>query len=59
VYHIGFTAVDGHGGQCTGTVSVCVPHDQRPGHVCVDEGPLVDSTGPCDAGGKPPSVSGD
>jgi hypothetical protein len=28
-------------------VRVCVPHDQRPGHRCVDEGPLVNSTGPC------------
>jgi hypothetical protein len=44
VYHIGFTASDGRGGTCTGTVSVCVPHDQRPGATCVDEGPLYDST---------------
>jgi len=27
VYHIAFTADDGHGGSCTGTVRVCVPHD--------------------------------
>lgn len=44
VYHVGFSADDGRGGQCTGTVAVCVPHDQRPGHVCVDQGPLYDST---------------
>jgi hypothetical protein len=44
VYHIGFTASDGRGGTCTGEVTTCVPHDQRPGHVCVDEGPLFDST---------------
>jgi len=25
---------------------VCVPHDQGQGRVCVDQGPLVDSTGP-------------
>ncbi len=44
VYHVSFTADDGQGGECTGTVVVCVPHDQRPGHVCVDQGPLFDST---------------
>jgi len=47
VYHVSFSAVDGNGGQCQGTVTVCVPHDQRPGHVCGDQGPLVNSTGPC------------
>ena len=46
VYHITFTADDGDGGTCTETVTVCVPHDQRPGHVCVDGGPLFDSTSP-------------
>jgi len=45
VYHVSFTASDGHGGQCSGMVTVCVPHDQRSGHVCVDKGPLIDSTG--------------
>jgi hypothetical protein len=44
VYHIDFTADDGQGGECSGTVTVCVPHDQRPGHECVDQGPLFDST---------------
>jgi streptogramin lyase len=44
VYHVGFTADDGRGGQCSGTVTICVPHDQEPGHVCVDQGPLYDST---------------
>jgi hypothetical protein len=48
VYHISFTAQDDSGGQCTGQVALCVPHDQRPGHQCVDQGPLFDSTGPCD-----------
>ena len=47
VYHVNFTAADGKGGQCSGAALVCVPHDQRPGHSCVDEGPLVNSTGPC------------
>jgi len=44
VYHIGFTADDGNGEACTGTVAVCVPHDQGKGSVCVDGGPLFDST---------------
>jgi hypothetical protein len=47
VYHLNFIASDGRGGQCTGSAGICVPHDQRPGHVCVDQGPLYDSTGPC------------
>jgi len=46
VYHLSFAADDGRGGRCTGTVTVCVPHDQGAGRVCVDQGPLVDSTGP-------------
>ncbi|HEX7838516.1 MAG TPA: hypothetical protein VF469_13670 [Kofleriaceae bacterium] len=50
VYHIAFTASDGRGGTCTGEVTTCVPHDQRPGHACVDEGALFDST-VCGAGG--------
>jgi hypothetical protein len=44
VYHIDFTAEDGRGGECSGEVTVCVPHDMRPGHVCIDQGPLFDST---------------
>jgi hypothetical protein len=44
VYHISFTAEDGQGGECSGTVSVCVPHDQGRGSTCVDGGPLFDST---------------
>jgi hypothetical protein len=46
VYHISFAADDGRGGTCTGTVTVCVPHDQGEGRVCGDQGPVVDSTGP-------------
>jgi PKD repeat protein len=45
VYHIDFTASDATGGNCTGTVLVCVPHDQAGGS-CVDQGPLYDSTKP-------------
>ncbi|MBI3001709.1 MAG: hypothetical protein HYY46_25120 [Deltaproteobacteria bacterium] len=46
VYHIDFTADDGNGGMCTGTVTVCVPHDQGKGSVCVDGGPLYNSLAP-------------
>ncbi|HKH44874.1 MAG TPA: SBBP repeat-containing protein [Thermoanaerobaculia bacterium] len=45
VYRLGFTATDGKGGTCTGEVTVCVPHDQRPGVTCGDGGALFDSTG--------------
>ena len=44
VYHVHFTAADGRGGKCEGEVTVCVPHDNRPGATCVDEGALFDST---------------
>jgi streptogramin lyase len=43
VYHIAYSAIDGHGGTCTGTVTVSVPHDQR-GSPAVDGGALYDST---------------
>jgi PKD repeat protein len=46
VYHIGFRASDGRGGTCTGTVRVCVQHDQSPPGSCGDGGPLFDSTQP-------------
>ncbi len=45
VYHITYEATDGHGGACTATVTVCVPHDKS-GAPCVVGGPLVDSTQP-------------
>jgi hypothetical protein len=44
VYHIGFRADDSHGGQCVGTVTVCVPLQRI--DVCVDEGGRFDSTSP-------------
>ena len=44
VYQVSFTADDGRGGRCSGTVTVCVPHDQRAGHICGDQGPLFDSS---------------
>ena len=54
VYHISFVAEDGNGGECEGTVTVCVPHSQQGGGVCVDQGPLHDST---DCGGGSSSSS--
>jgi hypothetical protein len=44
VYHIYFSADDGHGGMCTGEVRVAVPHDQN--EPAVDDGALYDSTIP-------------
>src|SRR5262249_29231780 len=44
VYRISFLADDGRGGQCTGVVTVCVPHDQARQSACIDEGALFDST---------------
>ena len=53
VYHVAFVANDGRGGQCDGTVTVCVPISQKPSLACVDQGALFDSltgacTSPCD-----------
>jgi uncharacterized repeat protein (TIGR01451 family) len=48
VYTIYFTASDGHGGSCSGSVTVSVPHDQN--HDAVDDGPRFDSTA-CSGGG--------
>ena len=42
VYHITFTADDGHGGTCSGEVTVGVPHDVK--DTPVDGGALYDST---------------
>ena len=52
VYHVHFAADDGRGGTCTGSVKVCVPHDQS-GDPCVDGGELVDSAGPTPPPGGP------
>jgi hypothetical protein len=47
VYRVSFQADDkvSLGGSCTGTVTVCVPHDRKPG-ACVDDGQRYDSTLP-------------
>lgn len=44
VYHITFEATDPAGAACTGTVTVCVPHD-RGQRTCGDGGAVVDSSG--------------
>jgi hypothetical protein len=50
VYVISFTAADGRGGECEGTVKVKVPHDQRPSRrsptpcEAVDDGQNYDAT---------------
>lgn len=44
-YHVSFSASDGQGGTCTGTVRVCVPHDQGRGRTCGDGGALFNSRG--------------
>ena len=46
VYAIRFTATDGRGGSCKGTVNVCVPHDIG-NATCVDDGQRYSSLGPC------------
>ena len=46
VYAISFTATDSMGGTCSGTVQVCVPHDQGD-PTCIDDGQKYGSLGPC------------
>jgi Beta-propeller repeat len=45
VYHLQFEARDAAGASCAGAVSVCVPHDRRPGAACGDGGALFSSAG--------------
>ena len=42
LYEVDFTATDATGESCSGTVTVCVPHDQG-SPTCVDGGALFDS----------------
>ncbi|MBV8404417.1 MAG: hypothetical protein JO203_09505 [Gammaproteobacteria bacterium] len=44
MYFISFTATDGSGGQCSGTLTANVPHDQGQGYIPVDTGYRYDST---------------
>lgn len=46
VYHIAFTADDGHGSSCSGAVTVGVPHSQKKGMTAIDDGPRYTSTSP-------------
>ncbi|MBF8297257.1 MAG: hypothetical protein HW389_3802, partial [Bacteroidetes bacterium] len=43
VYVITYSASDGRGGTCTGSVAVCVPHDQGGRSVCIDDGQKYNS----------------
>jgi hypothetical protein len=44
IYFISFSATNTQGAQCTGTVSVFVPHDQGQGFTPIDTGDRFDST---------------
>jgi hypothetical protein len=46
VYVVSFTATDGHGGSCAGSVSVCVPR-RSSSTTCVDDGQQFNSLGEC------------
>jgi len=46
VYHLAFKAEDGHGGTCTGDVTVGVPHSMGKGVTAIDDGSVYDSTIP-------------
>lgn len=45
-YTIVFAATDARGASSSGSVTVCVPHDQGGNTVCTDDGQLYDSTKP-------------
>jgi hypothetical protein len=54
VYRIGFTARDPLGLGSSGTLRVCVPHDQGGNERgCEDDGQIVDSLAPCGDSGPP------
>ncbi|MBI1737785.1 MAG: hypothetical protein HYR58_00880 [Acidobacteria bacterium] len=46
VYRISFTATNGRGGSCSGTASVSVPLNKKPGTHATDDGQLYNSTRP-------------
>lgn len=46
VYRISFTATDARGASSSGSVTVCVPHDQGGNSTCTDDGQSYDSTVP-------------
>ena len=48
LYLVSFTASDGRGGECRGTVPVCVPHDRGQGRSeCGDDGRRHDAIATC------------
>jgi hypothetical protein len=46
VYRLEFSATDGNGGSCAGSVKVEVPNSQKPGQAIVDDGQLYNSVTP-------------
>lgn len=46
VYRLSFTADDGQGGVCSGSVNVGVPPNMKPGNGPIDDGQIYDSTQP-------------
>jgi hypothetical protein len=57
VYTIWYTASDGRGGECSGSVQVCVPHDRK--HLdCIDDGPAAAEVRPHSLGGPADVGSG-
>lgn len=47
VYTVYFIATDNRGGQCSGSVTLCVPHDMGQRDTCIDDGQNYDSLGAC------------
>ena len=45
VYVISYAVSDGHGGSCSGSWRVAVPHDQGKGSIAVDSGQTFNSFG--------------
>jgi len=59
VYAIAFTAADPAGGECSGTVHVCVPATRHTGS-CIDDGQSVNSLAPCRSrSASPGSLAGE
>ncbi len=44
VYRLNFSATDGNGGSCSGTVSVCIPHEDATVPTCIEQPEEYDST---------------
>ncbi|MDJ0765720.1 MAG: hypothetical protein QNJ97_22240 [Myxococcota bacterium] len=44
VYQVLFSAQDTGGAECSGSVTICVPHDQGGGNDCIDDGQRYDAT---------------